>query len=78
MIGGSRVQSPGEVAGELSFPEITFHADSYSVSVPPPCTAVTRKRPRSLCEKCRWQVTINQAYILDPTKSESADYAVYT
>ena len=30
-----------------------------------PCvTAVTRKRPRSFCQKCRWQVTAKHAYTL--------------
>ena len=30
-----------------------------------PCvTAVARKRPRSLCQKCRWQVTAKHAYTL--------------
>ena len=38
-------------------------------------TAVVRKRPRSFCRKCRWQVTPTHAYTLDPTKSEWADYA---
>ena len=28
-----------------------------SVSVPPRVTAVARKRSRSFCQKCRWQVT---------------------
>ena len=29
-----------------------------SVSVPPPCyRSRTRRRPRSFCQKCRWQVT---------------------
>ena len=32
-------------AGELSSPEFTFCADSYSLSVPPLVTAVARKRP---------------------------------
>ena len=51
-------------------------ADSYSVSIPPPgVTAVARKRPRSFCQKCKWQVTPKHAYTLDPTKSEWADYA---
>ena len=41
-----------------------------------PCvTAVACKRPQSLCQKCRWQVTPKHAYTLDPTKSEWADYA---
>ena len=41
----------------------------------PRVTAVTRKRPQSFCQKCRWQVTPKQAYTLDPTKSEWAVYA---
>ena len=41
-----------------------------------PCvTAVARKRSRSFCPKCRWQVTPKHAYTLDRTKSEWADYA---
>ena len=36
-----------------------------SVSVPPPSvTAVARKRPRSFCQKCRWQVTAKHSYTL--------------
>ena len=38
-------------------------------------TAVARKRPRSYCQKGRWQVTPKHAYTLDPSKSEWADYA---
>ena len=38
-------------------------------------TAVARKRLRSFCQKCRWQVTPKHAYTFDPTKSEWADYA---
>ena len=38
-------------------------------------TIVARKRPRSFCRKCRWPVTPKQAYTIDPTKSEWADYA---
>ena len=41
----------------------------------PRVTAVARKRPRSCRQKCRWQVTPEHAYTLDPTKSERADYA---
>ena len=41
----------------------------------PRVTAVARKRPQSFCQKCRWQVTPVNAYTLDPTKSEWADYA---
>ena len=38
-------------------------------------TAVARKRPRSFCQQCMWQVTPKHAYTLDPTKSEWADNA---
>ena len=38
-------------------------------------TAVARKRPRSFCQTCRWQVTTKRAYTLDPTKLERTDYA---
>ena len=41
----------------------------------PRVTAVACKRPRSFCQKCRWQVTSKHAYTLDPTKLEWADYA---
>ena len=41
----------------------------------PRVTAVARKRPRSFCQKCRWQVTPKHAYTRESTKSEWADYA---
>ena len=41
----------------------------------PSVTAEARKRPRSFCQKCRRQVTPQNVYTLDPTKSERADYA---
>ena len=41
----------------------------------PRVTPVARKRPRSFCQKCRWQVTPKHAYTLDLLKSEWADYA---
>ena len=34
--------------------------------------AVARERPRSFCQKRRWQVTPKHVYTLDPTKSEWA------
>ena len=37
-------------------------------------TAVARKRPRSFCQNCRWQVTPKHTNTLDPTKSELANY----
>ena len=41
----------------------------------PRVTAVTRKRPRSFCQKFRWQVIPKHVYTLGITKSEWADYA---
>ena len=41
----------------------------------PRVTTVTRKRLRSFCQKCRWQVTPKHAYTLYSSKSEWADYA---
>ena len=58
-----RVRIPAGAAGEFSSPESTLCADSYSVSVPPPVTAVVLKRPRSFCQKCRRQVTPKQSCI---------------
>ena len=63
------------IAGEFFSPESASCADSYSVSFPPRVTAVARKRPRSFCQKCSWQVAPKYAYTLDPPKSEWADYA---
>ena len=35
-----------------------------SVSVPPRVTAVARKRSRSFCQRCRWQVAAKHIYTL--------------
>ena len=41
-----------------------------------PCvTTVARKRPRPCCQKCRWQVTSECTYTLDPVKFDWADFA---
>ena len=45
-----------------------------SVSVLPCVTAMARKRPRSFCQKCRWQINLN-THTPDPRKSEWAEYA---
>ena len=61
MIERSQVRIPAGAAGEFSSPGSTFCADSYfGIRV----TAVARKRPRSFCQKCRWQVTAKHAYTL--------------
>ena len=54
--------------------EFAFSADSYSVSVPSQWN-VKKKKKRSFCQKCRWQVTPKHAHTFDPTKSEWTDYA---
>ena len=38
-------------------------------------TTVAPKRPKSICQKCRWQVTPKHTHTFDPMKSEWADYA---
>ena len=63
------------VAGEFSSPEyicvLTFIWCPFHSYV----TAVAHKIPLSFCQMSRWRVTPKQAYILDPMKSEWADYA---
>ena len=67
--------NPGRSSRRTFFSRSALCADSYSVSVPPCVTAVACRRPRSFCQKCRWQVTPKHAYTLDSTKSGWADYA---
>ena len=64
----------------FSSSELTFCADSYSVSVPPrvtPLHANTNKRTNKqtnkksvILSKSRWHVTPENAHTLDPSKSE--------
>ena len=75
MIERLQVRIPAGAAGECFSLRLTLCADSYSVSVPPRVTAVACKRPRSFCQKCRWQVIPKHAYFLDPTTSERAYWA---
>ena len=51
------VQIPAGATGEFSSLGQLSVLTLISVSVPPCVTAVTRKRSRSFCQKCRWQVT---------------------
>ena len=47
------------------FPWSIFCADSYfAICLTPHVTAVARKRTRSFCQKCRWQVTTKHACTL--------------
>ena len=65
MIERSRVRIPAGVVGEFSSPGSTFCADCYfGIRSTHRVTAVARKRSRSFCQKCRWQVTAKHAYTL--------------
>ena len=55
----------------FSFPNLVRHKVTCIIVT----CIVAHKRPRSFCQKCRWQVTPKHAYTLDPTKSEWLDYA---
>ena len=56
------VRIPAAAAGEFYSPGSTFYADSFWYPFYPCITAVARKRSRSSCQKCRWQVTAKHAY----------------
>ena len=75
MIERLQVWIPVEAAAEFSSPESTLRATLIRCPFHPHDTTVACKRPRSLCKKCRWQVTPKHAYTLDPSQLEWADYA---
>ena len=64
MIERLRVRVRAGTAGEFSSPEFTFCADFIRCPFHPRVITVTRKRPRSFCQKRRWQVTPKHAYPL--------------
>ena len=68
--------SPGRSGGRIFFSRANFCVLTL-IRCPfhPRLTTVARKRSRSFCQKCRWQVTPKHAYTLDPSKSEWDDYA---
>ena len=74
------VQFPTGITGEFSFPQLSFCADSFgiSLSLPPPpgVTAVGHKRSWLFCQNYRWQITAKHTYTLHPRKSQWVDYAV--
>ena len=76
MIERLRVQVPAGAAGSFSSSELSLCADSYLVSSPHCVTAVAHKTPWSFCQKGRWQITPEHAFIHDPTKLEWAGYVV--
>ena len=75
MIERLRVRIPARAAGEFLLQTKLCVPTLIRCSFHPRFTAVARKRPRSFCRKCRWQVTPKHAYTVDPSKSEWADYA---
>ena len=67
---------PGRSGGRIFFCRVNFVCSLlFGVRSTSRVTAVARKRPRSFCQKCRWQVTPKHTYTLDSAKSERADYA---
>ena len=77
---GRKVASsnPGRSGERIFFSRVNFCVLTL-IRCPfhPRVTAVARKKKaRSFCKKCSWQVTPKHAYTLDPTKSKWADYAV--
>ena len=75
MIDRLRVRISAGAAGEFSSPESTLCADSYSVSVPPPCYRSSTKQTPVILPKVQGQVSPKHAYTLDPKKPEWADYS---
>ena len=67
----SRHGQPENFLLQSHFSVLTFIRCPFHPSV----AAVPRKRPRSFCQKCRWQVTPKHAYTLGPTQSAWAYYA---
>ena len=62
--------SPGRSGGRIVFFRVNSLCWLLFVVRATPCYAVARKRFRSFCQKCRWQVITKNAYTLDPTKSD--------
>ena len=62
MIERSRIRIPAGAVGEFFLQGRLSVLTLISVSVHPRVTAVARKRSRSFCQKCRWQVAAKHAY----------------
>ena len=76
MIERLQIQIIVEMAGECSSPELTFSADSYAMSVPPPCYYSGTYKTPVILPKMQVAGYTKLACTLDPTKSEWADYAI--
>ena len=59
--------------GEFSSAELTFCADSYSVSVLALCYSSSMQKTPVILPKVQWQVTAKHTYTIDPSKLEWAD-----
>ena len=75
MVDRLRVRIPGRSGWRIFFSSLLFVLTLIRCPFHLRVTAVVRKRPRSFCQKCKWQVTPKHAYTLDPTKLEWADYS---
>ena len=65
MIERSRVRIPAGTAGEFFFSRVDFLCWLlFRYPFHPRVTTVARKKSRSFCQKCRWQVTAKHAYTL--------------
>ena len=65
MIERSRVRIPAGTAGEIFFSRVDFLCWLlFRYPFHPRVTTVARKKSRSFCQKCRWQVTAKHAYTL--------------
>ena len=60
--------------GRISSQELTLCANSYSVSVPPPCYRSGTQKITVILPKVQVASYPNYAYTLDLAKSEWADY----
>ena len=57
--------SPGRSGGRIFFSRVNFLCRLlFLYPFHPRVTAVARKRSRSVCQKCRWQVTARHTYTL--------------
>ena len=54
--------NPGRSGRRIFFPELTLCADSCTVPFHPCVTTAAHKRPWSVYQKCRWQVTPKHKY----------------
>ncbi len=59
--------NPCRSSGRIFFSRVNFLCGLlFWYPFHPRVTAVVRRRPRSFCQKCRWQVTAKHAYTLSP------------